>query len=555
MTFATRLTQKDLPLGVVVGLFVACYLPFLGKPFHIDDPLYLWAARQILEKPLDFYGFPVHWYVFKAPMAEVMKNPPLASYLIAGATLVAGWSEVALHLAFLLPAVGALVGTFFLARELTSRPGVAALIMALTPVFLVSSTTVMCDVLMLCAWVWSLWCWTVGLRTRRHALLGAGALLAAVAALSKYFGMSLIPLLLAYSLLRERRVGSWLAWLALPVAILAGYQALTQALYGRGLLLDAASYATEFRATRSWALGTKGLTALIFTGGCCAPVAFFGRRLWSARTLAVAAALAVVAAVALATLGRIGILQLAGPEGVRWLALAQCAVLLVVGMGVVALAAADALGHRDAPAALLLLWSGGTLLFAFALNWSINARSLLPLAPALGILVARRMDWVEDDPVTASPWRRWWPVAPAMGLALLVAQADQRLAETSRDAARGLSASLAGAAPTVWFQGHWGFQYYAEQAGLRPLDFGSSSIQPGDLIISPVGNTNVQELNPRAVEPVSAFRWAPLPWLTTMSGPLGAGFYSDLWGPLPFAFGEVPAEEYRVYRVRARPGG
>jgi hypothetical protein len=36
----------------------------------------------------------------------------------------------------------------------------------------------------------------------------------------------------------------------------------------------------------------------------------------------------------------------------------------------------------------------------------------------------------------------------------------------------------------------------------------------------------------------------PCPWLSTMQKQMGAGFYSDVWGPLPFAFGFVPPEQY-----------
>jgi hypothetical protein len=35
-------------------------------------------------------------------------------------------------------------------------------------------------------------------------------------------------------------------------------------------------------------------------------------------------------------------------------------------------------------------------------------------------------------------------------------------------------------------------------------------------------------------------------WLTTMRAECGAGFYSDLWGPLPFVFGPTPPEQYEV---------
>ena len=78
---------------------------------------FLKAARQIRSNPLDFYGFRVNWYGTEQPMWEVTKNPPLGSFFIALAAEVAGWSELALHLAFLLPAVAAALGTLALARR------------------------------------------------------------------------------------------------------------------------------------------------------------------------------------------------------------------------------------------------------------------------------------------------------------------------------------------------------------------------------------------------------------------------------------------------------
>jgi hypothetical protein len=35
-----------------------------------------------------------------------------------------------------------------------------------------------------------------------------------------------------------------------------------------------------------------------------------------------------------------------------------------------------------------------------------------------------------------------------------------------------------------------------------------------------------------------------VPFVTIMNRKIGAGFYSDVWGPLPFALGPAPAEEY-----------
>ena len=102
-------------LGFLAAATIACLLPSINKAFCIDDPLFLWAAAQIQAHPFDFYGCDVNWYSTVQPLYDVTKNPPLASYYLAGAAGLFGWSEPALHAAFLLPAVGAIWGTWFLA--------------------------------------------------------------------------------------------------------------------------------------------------------------------------------------------------------------------------------------------------------------------------------------------------------------------------------------------------------------------------------------------------------------------------------------------------------
>jgi len=42
---------------------------------------------------------------------------------------------------------------------------------------------------------------------------------------------------------------------------------------------------------------------------------------------------------------------------------------------------------------------------------------------------------------------------------------------------------------------------------------------------------------------------APTSWLTTMNPKLGAGFYSDVFGPLPFVIGSVPTEKFMVFEI------
>jgi hypothetical protein len=101
----------------------------------MDDPLFLWAAKHIQSNPANPYDFNVNWYGSEQPMSAVMENPPLASYYLALVGSVFGLTEVAGHLAFLVPALLAAFATFLLARRFCRDAVLAAAIATFTPVF------------------------------------------------------------------------------------------------------------------------------------------------------------------------------------------------------------------------------------------------------------------------------------------------------------------------------------------------------------------------------------------------------------------------------------
>jgi hypothetical protein len=137
--------------------------------------------------------------------------------------------------------------------------------------------------------------------------------------------------------------------------------------------------------------------------------------------------------------------------------------------------------------------------------------------------------------------------------ALSVAWGDLKLANTAREAAQDIAVRYGGDERTLWFQGHWGFQYYMQEAGAKALDMRSSIIKPGDFIVIPSNNTNVFTMNNHRNRLVEKTSLCPSSWIATMSPALGAGFYWDAKGPLPFAIGTVPPEEYCVYVSESLP--
>ena len=238
-----RATARRNWIGALIcaALTIAILAPFANKAFHIDDTLFLYSARHICTHPADPYGFNVNWYGTEQGMADVATNPPLVNYYIALVASFVGWSETALHLAFLVPAVAAVLGTYFLAVRFCTQPLLAALATLLCPVFVVSSATVMCDTAMLAFWVWAVFLWLQGMESGSRSLTILSACLIAAAALTKYFALALIPLLWAYSLLRWPRVRWHIVYLLIPVAVLLGYDSVMRSLYGRSMLFDAGS--------------------------------------------------------------------------------------------------------------------------------------------------------------------------------------------------------------------------------------------------------------------------------------------------------------------------
>ncbi len=526
---------------------LACLLPFVGKAFHSDDPLFVWTARHILGHPLDFYGFTVNWYGFEMPMAEVMKNPPLVAYYLAATAGWLGLREWSVHLALLVPAVAAALGTHALARRFSARPVLAALVGILTPAFVVCGTTAMADVSLLAFWVWAVERWIAGLDAESRPPVLLAALLATLAVLTKYSGVCIFPLLWLYALLQRRPWRLVAEGMAVPVLVLAAYEAGTWRLYRQGLLFGSAKYVADVYAIDQGSAVATVLTGLSFMGGCFLLSALFAPFTWRWWEWALAAvALPAVAAVALRLEPMRSFLE---PNDVSWARVAELLGFVLAGAHGMRLVARE-LRTRSPDGVFLGAWILGVFVFTCGFNWTVNARSLLPMMPPLAILTVRELESLAWFPRPEATWRIAGVVAAGATVALAVAWADYAQARSPREAARRIVATHGASAPAVYFQGHWGFQLHMQDAGALPVDIRKwDAIPVGAVIAVPLRNTNTERPeNEHAYPVVERLAIPSSRGISTLDPAVSAGFYASVFGILPYTIGPATLDRYFVAR-------
>lgn len=544
--------KRELALLLVVLLGTLAW--FLGKAFTIDDPVYIVQAKHIAAHPSDPYGAVINWTGTAVPLHKFDKNPPLSAYYLAFAGSLFGWSEVALHAASLLPAALCAVGAYFLARRLTSRPLFVALATLFTPAFLVSATNVMSEIWMLVFWIFATVAWLASFERDRATLRWVSALFIVLAALAKYPAVVLVPLFLVDGLVRERKLARWALPLGLPIVAFAAYDVWSRSTYGIGLLSDAMGFSGSFRAQSSVGSLAQVLVGLAFAGGSLVYAFFAAPLLWGLWI----AGIGVVLALLLSPMIDVSDLVAGGAshiEGPGSLLKAEFALFVVGGISALALGAADLVRRRSADSLLLCLWVTGMFVFASNLNWTSNARSILPLAPPVACLLARRM---EDRAVFRSKRGGVLTVAILFAgatISVACAHADFSWANQVRAAAESLPLRPSVKGRRAYCIVHWGFQYYLERQGIPSFDLRRDRVAPGDVLLLAENNTNVAQPPGVDLRVVDEVRIGGRLGIHTVAPSVGASFYASVFGPLPFAIGRPAPNGYFVLEVFERTSG
>jgi pimeloyl-ACP methyl ester carboxylesterase len=140
----------------------------------------------------------------------------------------------------------------------------------------------------------------------------------------------------------------------------------------------------------------------------------------------------------------------------------------------------------------------------------------------------------------------------ALGVAIL--RADAAFAGLGRRAVAELISPNVAAGHRVWFTPHWGFQWYAEKAGARPVTRTPPFPSSGDLLVTSQNTDESSEVMAMLVRRYPRVRHVARieerePGGRLMSHTLGAGFFSNEWGYLPWVWSDEVLDAFDLWQL------
>lgn len=535
------------------------------KPVVIDDTAYLAFARHLSAHPLDPYGFELFWYEQPERAMEIILPPVVPYWLAAGMSLFG--EELLLLKFWLLPFAAVLAfASRFLVRRFVSRDSPLAVALLVVGPGVLPFFNFMLDIPALAFQAAAVALCVRGTdRWRSWAALILAGVCLGLALQTKYSVLGLPAVLFAAAALRR----NWLAGLvavAVGVALFAGWELFLLEKYGRSHFF--------FHLTRKGGeagglvgfLAQKGplvLPLFAVLGLTSGWVGMLGlARVTPPRMICVVVGLLAAVAAAIAWVpGAWTILNRSKPPAQDPTALADLffrgvgGLAFIVGVRFAAVTAFRSYGavlRRSWESRFLLAWFALELGTYFAVTPFPAARRALGLSVILTLVVMRA--WTRLSRIEPRLKSATWVVRLGLltGIGVAVIDAWDALPERELPRVAATAARDRGWQSQGYFVGHWGFQYYAEQAGMRIVVPGKTQLRSGDWLALPVNPDGRDFYRPNGAGIVPDPSALELELMLTWDDALAAQTIPHLYaGRTPLIGRTHPRLTVALYRVTA----
>ncbi len=506
-------------------------LPYLNKPFLIDDPHFLTMARQIVKHPLHPMDFDICWNTIENCTKAYLLTPgnALMGYVLVP-TVLTGAHEWAAHLTQLLLvwiAVVAMTSLVFRFGWDRWHATAGALLLVAIPPFLPMASTAMPDILATATALVAMERLAAWKAEQKWSQGAAAAIALGLAGYARSHLALLLPLA-AFFLLNSLKPMDILGqirrkfWLWTPVFA------------GCGLLLAIIFAVREHNLAINPPPGDLGHSELPNLFSYMLYLAFplplatcwLANRLKSGRLLNV-----------------FGLSLLAAAT---WLNRSNHSLVLfsaVVGYGVLADLLLEAVKRREHTRLFLVFWILIPLPIVFYAH--LPMKYLLPCMPAVILLCFRLVEGISMQVLRAAAFVL---IVASTGYSLLILRSDAEFANFGRDALYQLIRPHVAAGERVWFGGQYWSYWYAPLAGAVLTFPDGPQPKRGDLLVVDVfaagGHSPLKRFPHRTlVETIShKYRFG-----RTMGA--GIGLYSNAYGFWLWGFGESENDRFELWRI------
>ncbi|MGA2205422.1 MAG: hypothetical protein ABSG10_01700 [Terracidiphilus sp.] len=504
-------------------LATVCLLPYLNKPFLIDDPHFLAMARQIVKHPLHPMDFTICWdNTVNCTKAYVLTpGNALMGYVLVP-TVLGGAHEWMAHLTQLALVWIAVVAMTSLILRLGWDRGHAiagALLLVAIPPFLHMASTAMPDILataVALAAMERLAAWKAEQKWGQGA---AAAIALGLAGFARSHLVLLLPLG-AFFLLDSVNPREALAqirrklWLWTPVFAGCGLLA--------AIILTVREHNLAINpppvVTGSQYIATNLIAYLLYFAFPLPLAACWLANRFKTKRPSFAFILFVLALI---------------PLFMRWSFL-PVVFLAVLGCGALTSLFYQAFKRRDHMGLFLALWLLIPLPIVYYVHLPI--KYLLPCMPAVILMCFRLMEGFSVRVVRIAAIAS---IAASTGYSLLILRSDAEFAEFGRYAMYRLISPHVAAGEKVWFGGQQWSYWYAPQAGATLTFPGGPQPKPGDLLVVGLFGGG------GAHSPLERFPHRTLVEAISQNHRFGR-IYNGLW---MWGFGESENDRYELWRI------
>lgn len=516
----------------------------LTKAVHIDDTVYLEMARHIRSDPLHPMSGQINWSNTAEPIYSI-NQPPFMCYLYALTMSVFGDSEIALHFLLSLFSLGAIYLFFILARQFAPQNRlILTATFCLGPVF-IPGQNLMMDIPVVALWL-TFFVLVFNKKIKPLFRYIFAAVILSIAFLIKYTSLILMPILF-FDILQKR---DWrFLWTGcVPVIILFGWSLFNIYDYGGIHILG-----RPVSPPNLMRLG-YGLTDWLVCVGAVCPFSIIlipprrDRLAWLGLLLLAAAAFLFI-------IYNSNNFNLGRPTS--WRAIFGG---IFFGNGVLLFASTLYYGARNCIVAyrekrqnekschiIFLAWLLGAMAFIVLFAPFVAVRHILIVVPVvllilnIGVFVRMAKKWLVIG------------MLATVFLGVTLGISDWIYADTYRVQAKKIGEKLRTKREnTIWYLGHWGWQWYASREGLKLYDYKLAKLKVGDILVVP----HLVDKQLIRISPLCRLKWidlitvheTPFTFFRSMADrPIGGLYYHRFMdGSLPWRITKASLEKFSI---------